>query len=124
MTRMSSGDRSALQVAREYHRAWERRDFEFAERLLSDDLAIDVPINRYDSKAAFMEAAVMTREMASGVTSFADFGGEHDAVLLYDMELPIGSLRVAEYFGVSERGLINRIVHVHDTAALRAAGMG
>jgi hypothetical protein len=29
----------------------------------------------------------------------------------------------AEYFGVDD-GRINRIMHIHDTAALRAAGFG
>ncbi len=115
---------SALDVARAYHRAWERGEFEAAGRLLSTELVIDVPINSYDSKASFMTAAKMTREMASKVSSFAHFGGEHDAVLIYDMQLPMGLLRIAEYFEVSDEGLIERIVHIHDTAALRSAGMG
>lgn len=114
----------ALTVARAYHLAWERGEFEAAEQLLADDLVVEVPINSYDSKTSFMTAARMTREMATKVTTFADFGGERDALLLYDMQLPIGPLRIAEYFEVSEGGLIQRIVHVHDTAALRAAGMG
>lgn len=120
----TAGGPSALEVARAYHDAWERREFDAAERLLADDLVVDVPINAYDSKTSFMAAARRTREMASNVTPFADFGGEHDAVLIYDMGLPIGSLRIAEYFDVTDGGVIRRIVHVHDTAPLRAAGMG
>ncbi len=115
---------SALAVARAFHEAWERGEFASAERLLCDDLIVEVPINSYDSKASFMAAASSTRAMASEVTSFAEFGGKHEAVLLYDMQLPVGSLRIAEYFEVSDVGLIRRIVHVHDTAALRASGMG
>lgn len=114
----------ALEVARTYHDAWERGEFDSAERLLSDDLVIEVPINSYDSKASFMAAAEMTRNMASKVENVADLGGEHDAVLIYDMQLPMGTLRIAEYFEVCDNGLIGRIVHIHDTAALRAAGMG
>lgn len=114
----------ALAAARAYHDAWERGEFESAGRLLSDDLVVEVPINSYDSKASFMAAARMTREMASKVSAVADLGGVHDAVLIYDIYLPMGTLRVAEYFEVSGNGLIGRIVHVHDTAALRSAGMG
>ncbi len=113
-----------LGIARAYHDAWERGEFDSAERLLSEDLVVDVPVNSYGSKASFMVAAKMTRQIASRVTPFADFGGAHDAVLIYDMQLPIGMLRVAEHFVISEDGLIVKITHVHDTVALRAAGMG
>jgi hypothetical protein len=43
--------------------------------------------------------------------------------LIYDLTLPIGDLRIAEYFGVSG-GRITAITHIHDMVALRAAGAG
>jgi len=113
----------ALAVARGYHDAWQRRDYQAAWQLLSDDLAIEVPVNSYDSKAAFAEAAQRTREMAAAVRPLAEFGNDAEAVLLYDLALPIGDLRIAEYFRVSG-GRITQITHIHDTAALRAAGAG
>ena len=113
----------ALAVARGYHDAWQRRDYQAAWQLLSDDLAIEVPVNSYDSKAAFAEAAQRTREMAAAVRPLAEFGNDAEAVLLYDLTLPIGDLRIAEYFRVSG-GRITQITHIHDTAALRAAGAG
>ena len=113
----------ALAVARGYHDAWQRRDYQAAWQLLSDDLTVEVPINSYDSKAAFAEAAQHTREMAAAVTPLAEFGTDTKAVLLYDLTLPIGDLRIAEYFRVSG-GCITKITHIHDTAALRAAGAG
>ncbi len=116
-----SADAGALALARAYHDAWQRREYEAAWRFLGDDLVVDVPINAYDSKAAFAEAARRTREMAASVTPIAEFGHDGEAVLIYDMALPVGDLRIAEYFGVSE-GRITRITHIHDTAALRAAG--
>ena len=112
-----------LAVARAYHQAWQRREYEGAWRLLSDELTIDVPINSYDTKAAFAEAAQRTREMAASVTDIAEFGDEREAVLIYDMALPIGDLRIAEHFAV-DGGQITRIAHIHDTASLRAAGVG
>jgi hypothetical protein len=120
---MSGSAASALAVARAYHDAWQRRDYEAAWELLGDDLVTNVPVNSYDTKAAFAEAARRTREMAAAVTPIAEFGNVGEAVLLYDMTLPIGDLRIAEYFGVDD-GRINRIMHIHDTAALRAAGFG
>jgi ketosteroid isomerase-like protein len=113
----------ALAVARGYHDAWQRRDYQDAWQLLSDDLTVDVPVNSYASKAAFAEAAQRTREMAAAVRPLAEFGNDTEAVLLYDLALPIGDLRIAEYFRVSG-GRITRITHIHDTAALRAAGAG
>ena len=116
-----SADASALALARAYHDAWRRREYEAAWQFLGDDLVVDVPINTYDSKAEFAEAARRTREMAARVTPIAEFGRDGEAVLIYDMALPVGDLRIAEYFGVSD-GRITRIIHIHDTAALRSAG--
>lgn len=113
----------ALAVARAYHDAWQRRDYQAAWQLLGDDLAVEVPVNSYDSKAAFTQAAQRTRDMAASVRPIAEFGNHGEAVLLYDMTLPIGDLRIAEYFRVTG-GRITRITHIHDTAALRAAGAG
>jgi len=115
-----SGD--ALRVARAYHQAWTSRDFEEADRYLSEDLETDVPINTYPSKSDWLDAVRGTRQVASRVHVLAEFGTDDEALLLYDMLLdPIGDLRVAEHFVVAE-GRIVKIRHVHDTAALRAAG--
>ncbi len=111
---------TALGVARAYHNAWKNRAYEDAWRLLDQALTVDVPINAYSTKSAFAEAARYTREMASTVTELAEFGGEQEAVLIYDMALPVGNLRIAERFRV-DGGRITRIMHIHDTAALRAA---
>jgi hypothetical protein len=113
----------ALAVTRAYHDAWQRREYPAAWQLLSDGLTVDVPINSYGSKAAFAEAAQRTREMAAAVTPIAEFGTDGEAVLLYDLTLPIGDLRIAEYFAV-RGGRITKITHIHDTAVLRSAAAG
>ncbi len=118
-----SSPSGALAVARAYHDAWQCRDYQAAWQHLSDDLIVEVPVNSYSSKAAFAEAAERTREMAAAVRPIAEFGDGGHAVLLYDMTLPIGDLRIAEYFTVSG-GRITQITHIHDTAAVRAAGAG
>jgi ketosteroid isomerase-like protein len=110
----------ALALARAYHQAWQQGDYQAAWQLLDDDLTVEVPINSYPSKSAFTNAAQRTREMATDVRPITELGNEQEAVLIYDLTLPIGDLRVAEYFAVGG-GRITRITHIHDTAALRAA---
>jgi hypothetical protein len=113
----------ALAVVRAYHHAWTTRNFQEAARQLSDALVLEVPINEYPTKAAFLRAVEMTREMTSSVDVLAELGSADEAMLLYDMQLPMGDLRVAEHFTVID-GQITRIRQIHDTAALRAAGLG
>lgn len=120
--RMTNDSGDALSVARAYHQAWTRSDFQEADGYLSEDLETDVPINTYRSKSDWLDAVRGTRQIASRVHVLAEFGNDDEALLLYDMLLdPIGDLRVAEHFVVAE-GRIVKIRHVHDTAALRAAG--
>lgn len=118
---MSSNSGDALTIARAYHDAWWGGDFDAAGNLLAGDVAIEVPINAYNGKADFLDAVRSTRTMATNLDLFTALGDEHDAVLVYDMTLPIGDLRVAEHF-VVDGGRIVRIRQIHDTAALRAAG--
>lgn len=61
--------------------------------------------------------------MASDIRTLAKFGNTTGALLLYDMTLPFGTLRIAEQFDVAA-GRITLIRHVHDTAAVRSAGLG
>ena len=115
-------DATALTLVRAYHRAWTTNDLEEAGRYLSDDLRTDVPINTYGSKAEWIEAVRRTGQAVSRVEVLAEFSNDAEALLLYDMEIkPIGDIRIVEHFTIAD-GRITQIRHVHDTAALRAAG--
>lgn len=118
-----AGASHALTVVRRYHEAWWSRDFPAAAELLDENLITEMPINKYEGKTDFFRATEFTRGMASGIKSIAGLGDTHKAVLIYDMTLPIGDLRVVEYFTV-EDGRITELWHIHDTAALRGAGAG
>ncbi len=111
---------AALAVARSYHRAWTNGDLEAAGAQLADDLAIEVPINAYAMKQDFLRAVGSTRQMTSKLELLAEFGDDAEALLLYDLTLPFGVMRVAEHFTVRD-GRITRIRQIHDTAAVRAA---
>src|SRR5579862_6134241 len=113
----------ALTVARQYHQAWTSGRFDQAGGFLAESLRLEVPINSYASKDDFLAAVQRTHAMTSSVDLLAEFGSDSQALLLYDLALPIGSLQIAEHFLVSD-GQITQIRHVHDTAALRAAGLG
>jgi hypothetical protein len=114
---------STLAVAKAYYRAWSTRDLESVGRYLAEDLRVEVPINAYRGKQDFLEAVQKTAQMTSAVQLLAEFAHDDEALLLYDMTLPIGKLRVAEHFTIAS-GQIRALRQVHDTAALRAAGFG
>ena len=88
----------ALTVVRAYHHAWTTRNFQNAAERLADTLVVEVPINGYPTKADFLNAVEMTRAMATEIDLLAEFGDAGGALLLYDMQLPMTVLRVAEHF--------------------------
>ncbi len=109
----------ALSIARAYHHAWTGKNFAGAGRYLAKDLKTDTPINTYQGKKDFLEALERFGLLVIRADILAQFGTDHEAVLLYDLTLaPIGRLRVAEHF-VTKDGRIVLIRHVHDTAALQ-----
>jgi hypothetical protein len=76
---------------------------------------------RYAGRDDFADAVARFGGLADQVDLLAEFGSTTQALLLYDMHTqPFGTLRVAEHFTIGD-GLIRRIRHVHDTAALRPA---
>src|SRR5262252_2408611 len=76
--RMKDDSGDALRVARAYHQAWTSRDFEEADRYLSEDLETDVPINTYPSKSDWLDAVRGTRQVASRVHVLAEFGTDDE----------------------------------------------
>lgn len=111
--------RAALDIAREYHRAWTGGDFDAAARRLAPDLDVEVPINAYGNATEFMLAVRSFGGAVTRVDLLSELGGDDEAMLLYDLEVPgLGGLRVAEHFTVSD-GTITRIRQIHDTAGFR-----
>ncbi len=120
---MSSRE-SAHAIALRYHDAWSSRRVADAVELLDDALAVEVPVNHYPTRASFAAALASFGSMVEQVELLSHLGGPDEAMLLYDMQVRgVGTLRVAEHFAVSE-GRIVRIRQVHDTAPIRAVGLG
>jgi ketosteroid isomerase-like protein len=115
---------TALETANRYHQAWTSGSYDVAASLLAPNLVVEVPINEYADGASFAAAVEQFGGLTSSVTLLSALGDDTEAVLVYDMDvLGIGSLRVAEHFTVGD-GRITRVRQIHDTAALRAAGVG
>ena len=115
---------ATLAVVRRYHRAWTSGRFDEAGSCLGADLETDVPLNTYATTDDFVRALSGFGRLVERVDLLAELAQDDEAVLLYDMAVgPIGTIRIAEHFTVGG-GRITRIRHVHDTAALRAAGFG
>jgi len=118
---MSPYDTAA--TVRAYHDAWTTKDFARAAALLADTLVVEVPVNDYPTAESFAEGLQRFGSMVARVDLLAAMSDGCEAMLLYDVDAePIGTLRVAEHFTVDD-GKITRIRQVHDTAAVRQAGL-
>lgn len=115
---------AALGVARAYHRGWTSRNVDTVIMLLSPQLEVEVPINAYPTKESFVTAVAAFGALVKQIDVLAELGNDTEAMLLYDMDVErVGRMRVAEHFTVRD-GQIRRIRQVHDTVAVRAAGLG
>jgi ketosteroid isomerase-like protein len=109
---------SALDVAHAYHDAWRRRDFPAATALLSPDLVIEMPVNEYATREAFAEALAGFAVHVEAVDMLSEMSSGDETMQLYDMQVDgLGTLRVVEHLTIRD-GVIVRIRHIHDTAAL------
>ena len=110
-------------IVRAYHDAWTRQDYARAKALLGGTLAVEVPVNDYPTTESFAAALESFGSMVSNVELLAAMSDGDEAMLLYDLDVErLGILRVAEHFTVDD-GKITRIRQIHDTAAVRAAGL-
>ncbi len=113
-----------VSVVRAYHNGWTTKNFDQAVGLLAPDLIVEVPINEYPTTESFAQAVVGIGGMLKSVELLSELANDGEAMLLYDMDVEgLGQLRVVEHFTVDD-GRITRIRQIHDTAAVRAAGMG
>jgi ketosteroid isomerase-like protein len=106
-----------------YHDAWTSKDYARARALLAGTLAVEVPVNDYPTTESFAAALRSFGSMVTKVDLLASMTSGREAMLLYDLDVErLGRLRVAEHFTV-DQGKITRIRQIHDTAAVRAAGL-
>lgn len=110
-------------IIRAYYDAWTGKDFSRATSLLADSLVVEVPVNDYPTTESFAVALRNFGSLVTRVELLAAMNSGNEAMLLYDLVVQrLGRLRVAEHFTV-RHGKITRIRQIHDTAAVRAAGL-
>ena len=101
-----------------YFNAWTSKDIATAFAQLAPDLEFVGPTTRYSSAEAFLPAlegfAKMTRR--AQITHLLVDGDQ--AAMLYDCELPFGTLRIASFFRV-ENGKIRWYETQFDATELR-----
>lgn len=115
-------NQTPLSIALNYFNAWCRNDFEKASSFLSEEIAFEMPINNYTSKAEFLQAVQFTVGATNGVILLTHLGNEDEAVLIYTLKLTgLTPLQICEHFKVRD-GKIIFIRHIHDTFGLRNAG--
>ncbi len=110
-------------VVQAYFRGWTSKQFDESIRLLAPGLQVEVPINQYPTRESFAQALANFGNMVDGVTLLAELAEGDSGMLLYDMDVRgLGTMRVAEHFTV-RGGQITRLRQIHDTAAVRTAGL-
>lgn len=121
---MNTSQDSCSDVVHRYHEAWSTGRFAEAAALLDERLRVEVPVNEYPTRESFTTALAAFGGMTEKVELLSALSGDHEAMLLYDMTVRgVGKLRVAEHFTV-DAGRIVRLRQIHDTAPIRAAGLG
>ena len=117
-------DRSAVQVALAYHRAWTSKDLDAAMQHVADDVVCLAPAGRLEGAAALRDFMGPFSQSLVGSRVVAAFGDEQSAVVYYDTEtVPVPSAPAAEHLTVRD----GRIVHlriVFDRAPFDAARRG
>jgi hypothetical protein len=115
-------NQTPISIALKYFNAWCSNDFEKASSFLSDEIAFEMPINSYATKAEFLQAVQFTVGAAQEIILLTHLGNEEEAVLIYTLKLTgFAPLQICEYFKVRD-GKITFIRHIHDTYELRNAG--
>jgi ketosteroid isomerase-like protein len=120
---LSAQSQQTKNVVRRYHDGWSSHRFDEAAALLAEGLQVEVPVNDYPTREAFVQALVAFGGMVERVDLLSELAEDDQAMLLYDMTLTrLGKLRIVEHFTVAN-GRITRLRQVHDTVAIRAAGL-
>jgi hypothetical protein len=114
----------ARSIARDYFQHWTEGRFADAIALLHPALVVEVPINAYSTREDFGQALAAFGAMVERTEMLSELGDASEAMQLYDLHATgLGTIRVAEHFTVKDAKIV-RLRQIHDTAPMRAAGLG
>lgn len=122
-TKRAEGREQVRALVSAYHQGWSEGRFAQATEALAPSVEIEVPVNAYPDRASFAVALAAFGAMVERVSLLSALFDDEQAMLLYDMDVRgVGAMRVAEHFTVRD-GQIVKLRQIHDTAAVRAAGL-
>lgn len=107
-------------IVKGYYHAWTSGNLELARFFLADQLDFQGSIDTFKTADNFMDALSEFHRMLKGVRLLKEFYSSGGAMLLYDCitDSSAGTIRTAEYFGVSDRKIFE-IRLVFDATLLR-----
>src|SRR5262245_14498607 len=82
--------------ARAFTEAWTRHDLDTAASYLADDVTFDGPINHTTGKEAYMQGLSAFARAVTGAKIIAAFGDDTQALIMYEVTGPFGTLTCAE----------------------------
>ena len=109
-------------IVEAYHQAWTGPDVASAGRYIAEDFVTRAPVGSYDTREEYLAGLANFRDsFVTGVDMIAEFYGDDNAMLLYDVQTntPAGSIRTAEYFKLSGDKIASTTL-VFDATAWRA----
>jgi hypothetical protein len=105
-------------VVRGYYHAWTSGNLTYARTFLCDALDFEGSIDTFHSANQLIAALQGFHRMLKSVRLLKEFYSQDGAMLLYDCIMDFGTIRTAEYLGVTE-GKISEIRAVFDATELR-----
>jgi hypothetical protein len=105
-----------------YHQAWTGPDVASVRQYIAEDFMTRAPVGSYDTREEYLAGLANFRDsFVTRVDMIAEFYGDDDAMLLYDVRTntPAGSIRTAEYFKLSGDKIASTTL-VFDATAWRA----
>lgn len=94
-------EEETLRVVKAYFDAWTHQRTDEAFALLAPDLAFAGPTASYQTAEAFRPGLIGFAKMTRGARIVEIFAADDRAAMLYDCDLPIGTLRIASFFRVA-----------------------
>jgi hypothetical protein len=88
---------SPVAIARTFTEAWTSHDLETAASYLTDDVVFDGPASHSTGKTAYLEGLNRFAQTVSGLTTVAALGDDTQALIMYEVTTPAGTLTCAEH---------------------------
>jgi hypothetical protein len=92
-----SAPSTPIDVARSFTKAWTSHDMDTAAGYLADDVVFDGPASHSAGKQAYLEGLNAFAQRVSGMTMLAALGDDTQALIMYDVTTPAGTLTCAEH---------------------------